>query len=29
MSFTLPDWPMFGLTDDVRPLLAQAMAAGR
>ncbi len=22
MSFTLPDWPMFGLTDDVRPLLA-------
>jgi xanthine dehydrogenase accessory factor len=29
MSFTLPDWPMFGLTDDVRPLLAQAMAAGQ
>jgi xanthine dehydrogenase accessory factor len=29
MSFTLPDWPMFGLTDDIRPLLAQAMAAGR
>lgn len=28
MSFTLPDWPMFGLTDDVRPLMAQALAAG-
>jgi xanthine dehydrogenase accessory factor len=28
MSFILPDWPMFGLTDDIRPLLAQATAAG-
>ena len=28
MSFILPDWPMFGLTDDIRPLLAQAVAAG-
>ncbi len=25
----LPDWPMFGLTDDVRPALAAAVAAGR
>lgn len=25
---TLPDWPVFGLADDVRPALAQARAAG-
>jgi len=25
---TLPEWPQFGLADDVRPLLAKAMAAG-
>jgi xanthine dehydrogenase accessory factor len=24
----LPEWPLFGLTDDVRPALAQAKAAG-
>ena len=29
MSFTLPDWPLFGLSDDVRPLMAQALAAGQ
>jgi xanthine dehydrogenase accessory factor len=29
MSFALPDWPLFGLTDDVRPALAQAMANGQ
>ena len=27
-ALTLPDWPMFGLADDVRPALASAMAAG-
>ncbi len=26
--FTLPDWPSFGLVDDVRPALAAAQAAG-
>ncbi len=26
---TLPDWPIFGLTDDVRPALAAAFAAKR
>ena len=26
---SLPDWPMFGLTDDVRPALASAFAAKR
>ena len=29
MSAGLPDWPLFGLTDDVRPALAAARAAGR
>jgi len=29
MSETLPDWPIFGLTDDARPALASARAAGR
>ena len=24
----LPDWPMFGLADDVRPALAAAQVAG-
>jgi len=28
MSFTLPDWPMFGLAEDVRPALRASMAAG-
>ena len=26
--FVLPDWPTFGLTDDIRPALAQAREAG-
>ena len=26
--FTLPDWPHFGLSDDVRPALARALEAG-
>ena len=29
MTQTLPDWPLFGLTDDVRPALREARAAGR
>ena len=29
MSETLPDWPMFGLSDDSRPALAAARAAGK
>jgi xanthine dehydrogenase accessory factor len=29
MSEVLPDWPMFGLTDDARPALASARAAGK
>lgn len=28
MRFSLPDWPMFGLAEDVRPALRAAMAAG-
>jgi len=28
MSESLPDWPLFGLADDVRPALAQALATG-
>lgn len=28
MREPLPEWPMFGLTDDVRPALRQARAAG-
>jgi len=28
-SWTVPAWPQFGLTADVRPALARAMAAGR
>ncbi len=28
MTITLPDWPMFGLAEDVRPALRAAMAAG-
>ncbi len=28
MVLTLPDWPTFGLVDDVRPALAAAQAAG-
>ena len=27
-ALSLPDWPMFGLAEDVRPALAAAMAAG-
>lgn len=26
---SLPEWPLFGYADDVRPALAQALAAGR
>ncbi len=29
MSFSLPDWPSFGLTDDVRPALRAALEAGK
>jgi xanthine dehydrogenase accessory factor len=29
MTLTLPDWPMFGLADDIRPTLGAVMAAGR
>lgn len=29
MAFDLPEWPLFGLTDDVRPALRQASAAGQ
>ncbi|MBE7217345.1 MAG: XdhC family protein [Caulobacteraceae bacterium] len=29
MDAQLPDWPVFGLADDIRPALAQAFAAGR
>jgi xanthine dehydrogenase accessory factor len=29
MRFSLPDWPMFGLAEDIRPALRAAMAAGR
>jgi xanthine dehydrogenase accessory factor len=29
MSEILPDWPMFGLSDDARPALASAREAGR
>lgn len=29
MRFSLPDWPMFGLAEDVRPALRAAMAAGQ
>lgn len=29
MTEVLPDWPSFGLTDDVRPALKSALAAGR
>jgi xanthine dehydrogenase accessory factor len=28
MSVTLPDWPMFGLADDVRPAMRSAALAG-
>jgi xanthine dehydrogenase accessory factor len=28
MAFELPEWPLFGLTDDVRPTLRAAMRAG-
>ena len=28
MPLTLPEWPMFGLSDDARPALAAARAAG-
>ena len=28
MTFTLPDWPIFGLAEDVRPALRAAIAAG-
>ena len=28
MSLTLPDWPMFGLAEDMRPALRAAMTAG-
>ena len=27
MTFTLPDWPMFGLAEDVRPTLRAAIEA--
>ena len=27
-AFSLPDWPTFGLTDDIRPALSRARAAG-
>ncbi len=29
MSLQLPDWPAFGLADDIRPALAKTLAAGR
>jgi len=29
MTLTLPDWPMFGLADDIRPALRAAMEAGK
>lgn len=29
MTLFLPDWPDFGLSDDIRPTLAAAMQAGR
>ena len=29
MTFTMPDWPMFGLSDDIRPTLKGVMAAGQ
>jgi xanthine dehydrogenase accessory factor len=29
LSWTVPAWPQFGLTADVRPALARAMGAGR
>jgi len=29
MAFDLPDWPLFGLTEDVRPALRAAAAAGQ
>ena len=28
-DIVLPDWPMFGIVDDVRPALAQARSGGR
>jgi xanthine dehydrogenase accessory factor len=28
MTLSLPEWPMFGLAADIRPALAEAMAAG-
>ena len=28
MSLTLPDWPMFGLADDMRPAMRSAVLAG-
>src|SRR5580704_18113894 len=28
MSLTLPEWPLFGLADDVRPAMRAARAAG-
>jgi xanthine dehydrogenase accessory factor len=29
MTLTLPDWPLFGLADDIRPTLRAAIAAGK
>ena len=29
MAFDLPEWPLFGLVDDVRPALRAAVTAGR
>jgi len=29
MTLTLPDWPMFGLADDIRPTLQGVLAAGK
>jgi xanthine dehydrogenase accessory factor len=28
MTFTLPDWPLFGLAEDIRPALSAAMDTG-